>query len=73
MMLFTSLIQTTQSFGLFPLYTEKNLLASVRQACVQSPLFFRAGPEKLFKEALEEAEDGIMLNGVLIINLRYAD
>ena len=45
----------------------------VRQGFVLSPLLFNAYAERLFREAIEEAEDGILMNGVLINNLRYAD
>lgn len=45
----------------------------VRQGCVLSPLLFNVYSERLFREALENAEDGILINGVLINNLRYAD
>lgn len=38
-----------------------------------SPLLFNAYSERLFIEVLEEAEEGIVLNGMLINNLRYAD
>lgn len=44
----------------------------VWQECVLSPLLFNTYSERLFREALE-AEEGILLNGVLINNLRYAD
>ena len=45
----------------------------VRQGCVLSPLLFNIYSERLFRDALEEAEDGVTINGVIINNLRYAD
>ena len=45
----------------------------VRQGCVLSLILFNMCSEEMFKEALEEANEGISLNGKLVNNLRYAD
>lgn len=45
----------------------------VRQGCVMSPLLFNLYSETIFREALEELEMGIKINGVWINNIRYAD
>ncbi|KAL1446308.1 hypothetical protein WDU94_012325 [Cyamophila willieti] len=45
----------------------------VRQGCILSPLIFNIYSEQIFKEALEEEEDGILINGERINNIRYAD
>ncbi|XP_060531555.1 uncharacterized protein LOC132705138 [Cylas formicarius] len=45
----------------------------VRQGCILSPLLFNVYSEHLFKEALDDTEDGLVVNGQIINNLRYAD
>ena len=45
----------------------------VRQGCVLSPLLFNIYSEAVFREALTEASGGVIVNGKIINNLRYAD
>jgi len=45
----------------------------VRQGCVLSPTLFNTYSEILFRQALNETEEGIKINGENINNLRYAD
>uniref|UniRef100_A0A8D8VC16 Craniofacial development protein 2 n=1 Tax=Cacopsylla melanoneura TaxID=428564 RepID=A0A8D8VC16_9HEMI len=49
------------------------ILRGVRQGCVLSPTIFNLYSEYIFKEALENSEEGILLNGERISNIRYAD
>lgn len=52
---------------------EVKILRGVRQGCILSPLIFNLYSEAIFQEALEHIEAGILLNGELINNFRYAD
>jgi len=45
----------------------------VRQGYVLSPLLFNIYSEFIFREALEEVNDGIKINGEYINNIRYSD
>ena len=44
----------------------------VRQGCVLSPVFFNMYSEELINEALQD-ETGLVLNGVVINNIRFVD
>uniref|UniRef100_A0A8D8Q762 Craniofacial development protein 2 n=1 Tax=Cacopsylla melanoneura TaxID=428564 RepID=A0A8D8Q762_9HEMI len=52
---------------------EVNILRGVRQGCIISPLLFNLYSEEIFKEALYEGDEGILLNGERLNNIRYAD
>lgn len=45
----------------------------VRQGCILSPLLFNIYSEEIFKKSLENAKEGIRINGELTNNIRYAD
>lgn len=45
----------------------------VRQGCILSPLLFNLYSDKIFKDALEDTDYGIKVNGVLLNTIRYAD
>lgn len=49
------------------------ILRGVRQGCILSPLFFNIYSEFIFREAIENSEMGILLNGQRLNNIRYAD
>lgn len=52
---------------------EVDILRGVRQGCILSPLIFNIYSEHIFKEALDDVEAGVSLNGKWINNIRYAD
>jgi hypothetical protein len=45
----------------------------VRQGCVLSPLLYNIYAEEVIRQATEDAQEGIKVNGVTTNNLRYAD
>jgi len=49
------------------------ILRGVRQGCVLSPMLFNVYSEHIFKKALENSDKGILVNGQLLNNVRYAD
>ena len=52
---------------------EIQILRGVRQGCILPPLLFNIYSEGIFREALDECDVGISLNGKRINNIRYAD
>ena len=52
---------------------EVSIRKGVRQGCILSPLLFNLYSEHIFQEALDERSEGVIINGVVINNLRYAD
>ncbi|KAI8436544.1 hypothetical protein MSG28_010075 [Choristoneura fumiferana] len=52
---------------------EVEIKRGVRQGCILSPTLFNLYSEAIIVEALEEMDCGVMINGRVINNLRYAD
>lgn len=52
---------------------EVEIKRGVRQGCILSPMLFNLYSEQIFREALEEVDHGILLNGERFNNIRYAD
>ena len=52
---------------------EMEIRRGVRQGCILSPLLFNLYSEAIFKETLEDELVGIVINGEVINNMRYAD
>lgn len=52
---------------------ELEIRRGVRQGCILSPLLFNLYSEAIFRETLEDELVGIVINGEVINNMRYAD
>ena len=53
--------------------SEMNIKREVIQGCVMSPLLFNVYSESIFEEALLSENEGIIINGKVINNIRFAD
>ena len=45
----------------------------VRQGCLMLSVLFNLYAERMMKEALEDIEEGVMIGGKLITDVRFAD
>ena len=45
----------------------------VRQGCTHSPLLFNLYADRIFKEAIEDLDLGVKINGVPVSTIKYAD
>ena len=52
---------------------DTEICRGVRQGCILSPILFNIYSESIFEEALNERTEGIVINGQVINNIRYAD
>ena len=52
---------------------EVSIMKGVRQGCILSPLLFNIYSEKIFQDALDGKSQGVVVNGSIINNIRYAD
>lgn len=52
---------------------EVKILRGVRQGCILSPILFNLYSEHIFREALDNMDEGIPINGIRLNNIRYAD
>ncbi|KAJ2952534.1 hypothetical protein O0L34_g6852 [Tuta absoluta] len=55
------------------LSNDVKILRGVRQGCILSPILFNIYAETIFSEALEDAVEGVVINGQHLSNIRYAD
>lgn len=50
-----------------------NINKGVRQGCILSPLLYNIYSEAIMKDALDECDIGVKINGLIVNNIRYAD
>ncbi|XP_073824763.1 FERM domain containing isoform X3 [Musca autumnalis] len=52
---------------------EISISKGVRQGCTLSPLLFNIYSEKIFKESVNNVQEGVLINNEYVNNIRYAD